>query len=159
MALSAAKSTGRRRLTDRLQTATDQAIAACGENARDAVTALIVANEYLEAEVRELRVPFDRLWARQVRTGPARPQGLVRLMERSMDNVTVYKVRLYDVQNDELRTSRRLATLQGAAIMGGRIIDGTEAEIDQSQLEPGMQWTARDFNPNATVGFQRQVRS
>jgi hypothetical protein len=38
-----------------LEDATDQAIAACGGDARDAVKALIVANGYLEAEVRELR--------------------------------------------------------------------------------------------------------
>jgi hypothetical protein len=79
--------------------------------------------------------------------------------ESDVDKVTVYKVKLYDAQNDEVRTSRRLATIQGAAVMGGWIVDGTEAEIDQSQLEPGMQWTARDFNPNATGGFPRQVRS
>jgi hypothetical protein len=34
-----------------LEAATDQAIAACGGNARDAVKALIVANEFLESEV------------------------------------------------------------------------------------------------------------
>jgi hypothetical protein len=34
-----------------LEAAVDQAIAACGGNARDAVKALIVANEFLEAEV------------------------------------------------------------------------------------------------------------
>jgi hypothetical protein len=39
---------------DRLEVATDQAIAACGGNARDAVKALIVANEFLESEVCEL---------------------------------------------------------------------------------------------------------
>jgi hypothetical protein len=39
---------------DRLEVATDQAIAACGGNARDAVKALIVANEFLGAEVAEL---------------------------------------------------------------------------------------------------------
>ena len=33
---------------DRLEAATDQAIAACGGDARQAVTALIVANEFLE---------------------------------------------------------------------------------------------------------------
>jgi hypothetical protein len=76
-----------------------------------------------------------------------------------MDKITVYKVGLYDTQNDETRTSRRMATIQGAAMMGGWTIAGTEVEINQSQLEPGMQWTARDFNPNAAVGFQRQVRS
>jgi hypothetical protein len=39
---------------DRLEATADQAIAACGGNARDAVKALLVANEYLEAEVQEL---------------------------------------------------------------------------------------------------------
>jgi stage V sporulation protein SpoVS len=39
---------------DRLEAATDQAIAACGGDARDAVKALIVANEYLESEVCDL---------------------------------------------------------------------------------------------------------
>jgi len=39
---------------DRLEAATDEAIAACGRNARDAVKALIVANEYLESEIGEL---------------------------------------------------------------------------------------------------------
>jgi hypothetical protein len=34
-----------------LEVATDEAIAACGGNARDAVKALIVANEFLESEV------------------------------------------------------------------------------------------------------------
>ncbi len=42
--------------------------------------------------------------------------------------------------------------------MGGDIVDGSEVEIDEGQLEPGMEWTARDFNPHATTGFQRQVR-
>jgi hypothetical protein len=49
---------------DRLQTATDQAIAACGGDARDAVKVLIVANEYLEAEVRELRAAVSTGYAR-----------------------------------------------------------------------------------------------
>jgi hypothetical protein len=40
---------------DRLEVATDQAIATCGGDARDAVKALIVANEFLEAQVRELQ--------------------------------------------------------------------------------------------------------
>ena len=38
---------------DRLEAATDQAIAACGGDARQAVTALIVANEFLEAPLSE----------------------------------------------------------------------------------------------------------
>ena len=74
-----------------------------------------------------------------------------------METITVYRVRLYDARNDESLTSRRMATVQGAGMMGGWIIDGTQIEIDPSQLEPGMQWTARDFNPRPNDGFQRQV--
>jgi hypothetical protein len=36
---------------EQLEAAADQAIAACGGDARDAVKALIVANEFLEREV------------------------------------------------------------------------------------------------------------
>jgi hypothetical protein len=39
---------------ERLEAAVDEAIAACGGNVRDALKALIVANEYLESEVCEL---------------------------------------------------------------------------------------------------------
>jgi stage V sporulation protein SpoVS len=39
---------------DRLEVAANQAIAACGGDVRDALKALIVANEYLESEVCEL---------------------------------------------------------------------------------------------------------
>ena len=36
---------------EQLEAAADQAIAACGGDAREAVKALIVANEFLEAEI------------------------------------------------------------------------------------------------------------
>jgi hypothetical protein len=36
---------------DQLDAAADEAIAACGGDARDAVKALIVANEFLEAQI------------------------------------------------------------------------------------------------------------
>jgi len=39
---------------DRLEVAVDEAIAACDGNMRSAIKALIVANEYLEGEVKEL---------------------------------------------------------------------------------------------------------
>lgn len=74
-----------------------------------------------------------------------------------MDKITVYKVGLYDVQNDERRTSRRMATVAGAEMMGGWVIDGTGVEIDRSQLEPCEEWTARDFDPRPRTGFQTQV--
>ena len=40
---------------DRIKAMADQAIAACGGDARDTVKALLVANEFLEAEIKELR--------------------------------------------------------------------------------------------------------
>jgi hypothetical protein len=49
---------------DRLQVATDQAIAACGGDARAAVTALIVANEFLESEVCELMQAVSEAFVR-----------------------------------------------------------------------------------------------
>jgi hypothetical protein len=52
-----------RAAADRLEAATDQAIAVCGGNARDAVKALIVANEFLESEVCELMQAVSHAYA------------------------------------------------------------------------------------------------
>ena len=49
---------------NRLVVATDQAITACGGDARQAVTALIVANEFLEAQLRELQAAVSHGFAR-----------------------------------------------------------------------------------------------
>jgi hypothetical protein len=49
---------------DRLEMATYQAIAACGGDARDAVKALIVANEFLESEVCELMQAMSHAYER-----------------------------------------------------------------------------------------------
>jgi hypothetical protein len=49
---------------DRLEAATDQAIATCGGDARQAVMALIVANELLEAQVAELHAAVSTGYAR-----------------------------------------------------------------------------------------------
>jgi hypothetical protein len=45
---------------DRLEAATNQAIATCGGDARDAVKALIVAYEFLEAQVEEQRADVSK---------------------------------------------------------------------------------------------------
>jgi hypothetical protein len=50
--------------SNRLEVATDEAIAACGGNARDAVKAPIVANEYLESEVAELMKAVSHAFTR-----------------------------------------------------------------------------------------------
>jgi hypothetical protein len=49
---------------DRLKAAADQAIAACGGDARAAVKALIVANEFLESEVCDLMQAVSHAYAR-----------------------------------------------------------------------------------------------
>ncbi len=43
---------------DHYEQACDQAIAMCGGNLRGAIKALIMANEYLEAELQELQAAF-----------------------------------------------------------------------------------------------------
>jgi stage V sporulation protein SpoVS len=47
-----------------LEAATDEAIAACSGNARDAVKALLVANEYLEQEVCDLMQAVSKAFVR-----------------------------------------------------------------------------------------------
>jgi hypothetical protein len=49
---------------DRLEAAADEAIAACGGDMRNALKALIVANEYLESEVCELMQAVSHAYAR-----------------------------------------------------------------------------------------------
>jgi hypothetical protein len=49
---------------DPLEVATDQAIAACGGNVRDAVKALIVANEFLETQIEQLQADVSKGYAR-----------------------------------------------------------------------------------------------
>jgi len=49
---------------DRLQVAADQAISACGGDARNAVKALLVTNEFLEAQIAELQAAVSNGYAR-----------------------------------------------------------------------------------------------
>jgi hypothetical protein len=49
---------------DQLEAAADQAIAACGGEAREAVKALIVANQFLETDLEKLRAAVSTGYAR-----------------------------------------------------------------------------------------------
>ena len=49
---------------DDLDTAADQAIAACGGDAREAVKALIVANQFLETDLEKLKAAASMGYAR-----------------------------------------------------------------------------------------------
>jgi hypothetical protein len=57
--------------SDDLDAAADQAIAACGGDAREAVKALLVANDFLEQQLDELRAKVSAGYARG-RISPAR---------------------------------------------------------------------------------------
>ena len=57
---------------DHYEQACDQAIAMCGGNMRGAIKALIMANEYLEAEFEELRADVSSGYAR---TRLSKPNG------------------------------------------------------------------------------------
>jgi len=50
---------------DRLEVAIDQAIAVCGGDTRSAIRSLILANEFLQHEVKELFVAVSRGHARR----------------------------------------------------------------------------------------------
>ena len=50
--------------SDQLKAAADQAIAACGGDAREAVKALIVANHYLETDLEKLKAAASMGYAR-----------------------------------------------------------------------------------------------
>ncbi|GEC59210.1 hypothetical protein ACVIW2_000124 [Bradyrhizobium huanghuaihaiense] len=71
-------------------------------------------------------------------------------MEMEMARTTVYKVKLYNIATDEVVISRRMATYEGAAKMGGWPVEGTGHVIDLADLEPGEEWTPRDFDPTKT---------
>jgi hypothetical protein len=68
--LSAAPETSTPPKTD-LDAAADQAIAACGGDAKETVKALLVANNFLEAQLAELRTSVSTGYARG-RFDPAR---------------------------------------------------------------------------------------
>ncbi len=65
----------------------------------------------------------------------------------SMAKVKVYRVEVYDAISDKWSISPRLATREGVAIMHGKIVEETEPQIDDSQLEDGEKWTPRDCTP------------
>jgi hypothetical protein len=64
-----------------------------------------------------------------------------------MARVKVYKAKTHNILTDQLVISRRMAIQDGAKTMRGEILQDTEVEIDESQLENGEQWTPIDFTP------------
>ena len=64
-----------------------------------------------------------------------------------MPNVTVYKIKCFDVMKGGERILGCMATRSGARLLGDEfeIIEGSGIEIDASQLERGEPWTPLDF--------------
>lgn len=69
-----------------LDVAADQAIVACGGDAREAVKALIVANSFLEAQVEELRASVSAGYSR----GRSRSRAIARTGTTDMSEMTYY---------------------------------------------------------------------
>ena len=77
-----------------------------------------------------------------------------------MAKVTVFQWAIYDIQNDAMRKSRRYATREAIEWAHGTPLEQTAVEIDEAALGAEVEgMTPRDFDPHATMGFQRQVRS
>ncbi len=75
-----------------------------------------------------------------------------------MDKVTVYRFRLYDINNDENRQSRRWATREAIERIGGEVSENTATEVDSSVLGKEIDgMTERNFDPHPRTGFQTQV--
>jgi hypothetical protein len=62
--------------------------------------------------------------------------------------VIVHRVRVYDHHIGTVVVSPRMATEEGAKVMGGQIVPDTAVEIDAGLLETGEQWTRLDFDPD-----------
>ena len=62
--MSPAAAPGERPDADQLEAAADQAIAACGGDAREAVKALIVVNQFLETDLEKLKAAVSIGYAR-----------------------------------------------------------------------------------------------
>jgi hypothetical protein len=76
-----------------------------------------------------------------------------------MDKVKIYRFRVYDIQNDEIRTSMRWATREAIRdIACGEVLEDTVREVEASAVQSdivGM--TERNYDPDRRIGFQTVV--
>jgi len=69
-------------------------------------------------------------------------------------SVTIYRFRLYDINTDESRTSRRWATREAIERIHGEVLTDTATEVDASVVDtdiPGM--TERGFDLGRAAAF------
>jgi hypothetical protein len=79
--------------------------------------------------------------------------------QQPMRKRAVHKFQKYSIETDELKMSRRYGTREAIKKVGGEVIEGSEIEIDASQLDQEMDgFTARNFSPSTGGGFQTTVK-
>jgi hypothetical protein len=100
---------------DRLDAMADQAIAACGGNAHDTVKALLVANEYLEAEVQELQAAVSSGYARSYRHGRFRT--IPAEWSKAMAEVTYYVALPFVAADDGIAAGEPVECFNPAAVV------------------------------------------
>jgi hypothetical protein len=76
-----------------------------------------------------------------------------------MAKVTVYRFRVYDVTNDEMKQSTRWGTAERIKEISGQICLDTATEVDESEVNsdiPGL--TKRGWPGPQRPGFQTRVK-
>jgi hypothetical protein len=77
-----------------------------------------------------------------------------------MAQVTIFRFKSYNVMTDSMDSSRRWGTREAIEqIAKGVVIEESSRIVDETAVQsdiPGL--TARDFNPDALVGFQTSVQ-
>lgn len=74
-----------------------------------------------------------------------------------MAKITVFRWHRYDIQNDEMNISRRLATADAIKRWQGEVI-GTGIEIDEEDVGSEVDgMTVRDYRLGGPAGFQTRT--
>jgi hypothetical protein len=76
-----------------------------------------------------------------------------------MAKLTIYRFEVYDIQSDQVVTSKRWGTREAIVETAhGRVLEDTAVEVDGSAVASDIHgFTERGFNPHARSGFQAAV--
>jgi hypothetical protein len=75
-----------------------------------------------------------------------------------MNKVKIYRFTKYSIQSDGNEKSRRWGTREAIEGIGGKVIEDTETEVDETVVASDIDgFTAINFDPHPRPGFQTQV--
>jgi len=75
-----------------------------------------------------------------------------------MSTVRIHRFRLYDINSDAFRVSRRWATRDIIEKLGGDIVPGHVVEVDASTVSSDIEgMTVPDYDPGATAMPRRKA--